>query len=673
MSKDNIDEQNRLIAEFEQDEKEAALAEFEGFLQETQGKLESSKSGLLAKLKAFPDGGFPVSLFSQYYQPYWTFQDGGRGKTVVIYFDSDLPGSGELKRAIVYHLVPSFTPFARIKAFASTKQRAYEYRFIEEYVLKPNKLTAIPEHIAMITTPMLNQALDDAKMSGQPSHYSGLFFTLRFWLAISAHRLIPENLRLPEQISAIDTRERHQDVFKHFQGSIQAWLPFSEEELEKLVNNALFWLEQATPRLLETANYLMESGLEQLGTVRRVDRQVELELMTDIEIDGKRVMNYSRTHQFRAEGGQTFRYFWISEYAQAVDKVRNAVFVFVALVTGLRRNEMGALKFEDVTKDEAGRYWIDVTRFKTSIDPNYNGESDSLPLPMYVGQIIDSLKKLRSIHDLYRQGFIFQTAYATVSVTQEYPDLPDNILLDLEDATGIERIHAHRFRKTIAEILIHRSERNIDVIRLLFGHHSYAMTLRYISRNPYLVRTVAVALEQSYSKEFHEIVTAVRDGGYSGPAAERLHAQISKRPDEFKGKRLKVSILVYVSYLLTAGTSVYIGRTAVGTYCVTGEEFDEDTLPPCLAGRGRPEGRIFPDPSNCQIECRNAVVLGKAEASMRESITFYETLLENGGDSVSQRAKRKVLTKIDALKRHLGNLHDTEATSSLRIPLLEVS
>lgn len=673
MSKDNIDEQDRLIAEFEKDEQEAALAEFEGFLQETQGKLESSKSGLLAKLKSFPDGDFPVSLFSQYHQPYWTFQDGGRGRTVTIYFDSDLPGSGELKRSIVYHLVPSFTPFARIKAFSSTKQRAYEYRFIEEYVLKPNKLSAIPEHIAMITTPMLNQALDDAKMSGQPSHYSGLFFTLRFWLAISAHRLIPDHLRLPEQISAIDTRERHQDVLKHFEGSLQAWLPFSEQELEQLVNHALFWLEQATPRLLETANYLKESGFEQLGTVRRADRQLDLERMTDIEIDGKRVMNYSRTYGVRSKGGQAYSYYWISEYAQAVDKVRNAVFIFVALVTGLRRNEMGALKFDHVTKDEAGRYSIDVIRFKTSIDPNYNGESDSLPLPTYVGEIIENLKSLRSIHGFYRQGFIFQTAYTTTPVTHEHPDLPPKILLDLEDATGIERIHAHRFRKTIAEILIHRSERNIDVIRLLFGHHSYAMTLRYISRNPYLVRTVAVALEQSYSKEFHEIVTAVRDGGYSGPAAERLHAQISKRPDAFKGKRLKVSILVYVSHLLTAGSPVYIGRTAVGTYCVTGEEFDEDALPPCLAGRGRPEGRIFPDPSNCQIECRNAVVLAKAETSMQKSITFYETLLENGGDSVGQRAKRKILIKIDALKRHLANLHDTEATSSLRIPLLEVS
>ncbi|WP_397452123.1 tyrosine-type recombinase/integrase [Pseudomonas sp. NA-150] len=671
---DYLDEQDRIIAEFEADADEAAMAAFEALLEETAGSLDSTKSGLLNKLAMFPDGDFPVSLYSNYRDPVWKFTDEAKGNPHNLYLDRDLPGSNELKSAIVYHLIPAFTPFTRIKSFASTRSKSHDYRFVELYLLAPNRLSAIPEHINLITTPMLNQALDDAKASGQSSHYSGLFFFLRFWMALSTHKLIPEGMRLADSIGSIDSRERHRDVVDHFNGSLQSWIPFSESELEKLVNNSLFWLEQATPRLLKAREFAITSGIDKYtkGKLRRVKRQYDFEEAMSIEIDGTVVMKYTMSdapHQ----GYVTYSYHWVGEYAQAVDKVRNAVFVFVALVTGMRRSELGMLTFDDVTRDEAGRYWIDVTRFKTSYDPNYSGETERVPLPGYVGRIIENLKTLRSVYTFYKNGLIFQTTFAVTAVVNEQPILPQNIIWYLEEACGIERIHPHRFRKTIAEILINRSERNIDVIRLLFGHQSYAMTLKYISRNPYLVRSVAMALEESYSKEFHEIVSAVRDGSYSGDAADRLAKQISLRPEEFKGKRLKVSILIYVTHLLSAGTPIYVGRTAVGTYCVTGEDFDETSLPPCLIGRTRPEGRIRPDPTNCQIECRNAVVVAKAEQAMQENVVFYETLLREGSDSLSAKARRKVQSKIDAHKHHLANLHNKGMAHSLSIPVLEVS
>lgn len=671
---DYTDEQDRIIAEFEADAGEAALATFEALLEETTGHLELGKSGLLNKLRLFPGGGFPVSLYSQFKDPIWKFTDEAKGTPQNLYFDRDMPGSNELKRELVYHLVPAFTPFARIKSFSSTRTRSYDYRFLEMYVLEPNRLTAIPEHLQLITMPMLNQALDDAKASGQSSHYSGLFFFLRFWSSLSSHKLISEEFRLSPELTGVETKERHKDVLETFAGSLQTWIPFSEPELEKLVNNALFWLEEAVPRLLKAREYLIETGIENYtkGVVKRVGRQPEFEQAMGIEINGTVVLRYSMTDSFSGKI-PTISYRWLSDYATAIDKVRNAVFVFVALVTGMRRNELAALTFDDVSCDEAGQYCIDVTRFKTAYDPNYNGETESLPLPTYVGKIIENLKTLRKLRDYYKNGLIFQTSFSATAVVNEQPILPQNIIWDLEEATGIERIHPHRFRKTIAEILINRSERNIDVIRLLFGHHSYAMTLKYISRNPYLVRSVAQALEESYSKEFHEIVSAVRDGSYSGDAANRLAKQINKRPDEFKGKRLKVSILIYVSHLLSAGTPIYVGRTAVGTYCVTADDFDEDNLPPCLIGRSRPDGRVRPDPTNCQIECRNTVVVGKAEAAMTENVRFYEELLESGGEALSPRVRRNIQKKIDAHMRHLENLHDSVILKSLRIPVLEVS
>lgn len=668
------DEQDRIIAEFEADAEEAAFAAFEDLLQETAGDLEAGKSGLLNKLSYFPKGDFSVSLYSDYRDPLWTLSDPSKGRPQTIYFDRELPGANDLKRALTYHLVPAFTPFARIKSFASTRAKAYDYRFIDMYILEPNRLSAIPEHLNLITTPMLNQALDDAKASGQASHYTGLFFFLRFWLVLSAHKLIPEELRLSAGQTGIGTKERHKDVAQYFAGSLQTWIPFSETELEKLVNHALFFLEEATPRLIDARNFVVNNAIDKMrgGKIKRADRQIEFEKVMTISINGKSILNYTMSEGL-SKGFHTYRYYWLANYAKAVDQVRDAVFVFVALVTGMRRTELAALTFDDVILEADDRYWIDITRFKTSYDPNYNGETDRLPLPKYVGKIIENLKTLRNVAGLYRNGLIFQTAFSTTAVTNEKPNLPNNIIEHLEEATGIERIHPHRFRKTIAEILINRSERNIDVIRLLFGHHSYSMTLRYISRNPYLVRSVAQALEESYSKEFHEIVSGIRDGGYSGDAAERLAKQITERPEKFKGRQLKVSILVYISHLLTAGTPIYVGRTAVGTYCVTGDQFDEHNLPPCLKDRVLNDGRIRPDPTNCQIECRNTVVIGKARSSMEENIRFYEALLESNSDTLNVRAKITIKNKIDAQKAHLENLHHSEHLKTSHIPVLEVS
>ncbi|MDP5542472.1 tyrosine-type recombinase/integrase [Pseudomonas aeruginosa] len=670
---DLTDEQNRIIADFELDAEEAALEAFQEILRETEGKIDSSKSGLLKKLEIYPTGDFPISPFSNYRDPVWKFTNEDNGAPMNVYFDREILGANDLKRSLVYHMAPAFTPFNRIRSFSSTKSKAHEYKFIDIYLLSRNRLSAIPAHINLITTRMLNEALDEAKASGQSSHYLGLFSILRFWLALSHNKLLPEGMNLPEHVVNIDNQERSKDVLDTFTGSLQSWIPYSESELEKLINHSLFWIEEAAPRLLKAKNYIIRSGLDtyQKGVLRRAAPQTDFEQSMSITIKGTPVLNYSLVEKIK-DGYTTYTYSWVAEFAQAIDKVRSAVFVFVALVTGMRRNELGVLKFEDIILDKDGLYWIDITRFKTSTDPNYSGNTDRLPLPYYVGRCIEMLKELRGLWSFYKQGYIFQSAFAVIAVSSDKPDLPSNIVSYLEESTGVERIHPHRFRKTIAEILINLSERNIDIIRLLFGHHSYAMTLKYIARNPYLVRSVAVALEESYSKDFHEILTAVRDGSYSGHAADRLARKIAKRPEDFKGKRLRISILTYVSHLLSAGSPIYVGRTAVGTYCVSGESFNSDNLPPCLIGHPNPDGRSLPDPSNCQIECRNAVIIGKAKIAMKDSLNFYESLLVNGGGSLTGRARRMIHEKIEAHKRHLANLNNEGASKPPGIPLVEI-
>ena len=413
---DYTEMQDRIVEEFENDIREAALERLACSLDETTDGSAPTRSGLRAKLELYPDGHFPVSPCSSYASHVWRQPDGGKA----IYFRSETPGCNELKRALIYHMLPAFTPYARIKSFLTSHQRASSFRLIEIYLLTPNRLTASPEHLAMITVKMVNRALDDAKASRMPSHYLDLFIMLRNWTALSVQKLLPLHLCLHASVQSVDTRDRSRDVMDFFTGSLQSWIPFSEVELEKLVNHSLFWVQQAMPRLLTAKNFLIDSGITTFnkGVVRRAERQADIEEALNIQIDGIQVLSVNCKTRRGRSGVTYWSYWWVAEFAKAIDEVCRAVFVFVALVTGMRKSELAQLSFDDITKDDGENYWIDITRFKTSHDPNYSGETERLPLPYLVGEMLTDFKNLRSLWTFYKKGLVFQYSVANISVEE---------------------------------------------------------------------------------------------------------------------------------------------------------------------------------------------------------------------------------------------------------------
>ena len=210
--------------------------------------------------------------------------------------------------------------------------------------------------------------------------------------------------------------------------------------------------------------------------------------------------------------------------------------------------------------------------------------------------------------------------------------------------------------------------RNIDIIRLLFGHKSYTMTLKYIGRNPYLVRTVATAIEQNYAAEFADLITAIQTGTSSGPGAERLLERINANKGAFEGRHLRLTILTYVSHLLSSGQPLFIHRTAVGSFCVSTQTYSSPNLPPCLVHRkGNVQG-LPPNPSSCDPSCEHAVIVQKAQRAMEDNIKFYTNILEKGGNSLSDKSRKAILEKISSNTNHLNKL----SQQAELIPALEV-
>ncbi|OUM38517.1 hypothetical protein B8W72_01660 [Pseudomonas putida] len=668
VEEDDDDLSDELDQEYAADIEEAAEAELEELLRETGDvPLQQRAGGLVIKLAEYPNGDFPISAHSTYGENVWTLHTNRYSAVKRIYFDGMPEPMRELKKAITYHFIPDFSPFGTIRSFTTTYGQSMYFGMLEKYLFEPNFLDGTPESLALINHRMLNRALDAAKDSDSARHYHSLYYMIRLWGALSTQGLIPAQLKMNAKLEKVDTVERRKDVMRQFSGSLSTWQPFSEEDLSKLCEYAFFWTDKAIPRLLETVAYVKQNQLDTTtkAAIVRYETDHDVEKNLNISVDGTEILSASKkSYEYEYNTKQQHIYSWLRSYATSIDKIRNAVYILLALLTGLRSGELCILTFDDLIKYPDGSYALKIKRFKTSDEPSYDGEDDIIPLPSYIGQKIEDLETLRSIYTLKAQNFIFQSTKGRKTVNKPSTSMIQAITRELNAEVAVDRIHSHRFRKTIAEILINRSERNIDIIRHLFGHKSYSMTLKYISRNPHLVRGVAQAIEQNYTAEFTSLLTSIKEGASSGPQAERILDRLKARPDAFSGKQLKLTIYVYISHLLSSGEPLFIHRTALGSYCLSSESHTAPNLPPCLAHRKDVTSPLLPDPTHCDLSCEHAVVVGKAAQALADNVKFYTTVLENGGDSLTDKAKRLIAQKIESNSKHLETLNRQNSQAS---------
>lgn len=647
----------------ESDSEELAACELDAARELLYGPLQSSTGGLIAKLEADPAGRFGVSEYSMYCEEHWVLSKPEKSSEIRILFNSELAGAAELKRMLTYHLLPQFHPFGRLKSYISTRTYAYAYKYVEEHLLRANCLTAEPDSLKVLTARMVNAALDRARDIGTPREYFLTYFLITFWISLSVQSLLPSSHRLDVPLRSVDTEDRRKDIQNAVSTSYRGWQPYSESELSKLLEYALFWTEKGIPVLLQITDYLNSlGGPDKIDKyIIRAKRNEELESVLGQQVDGVTICGFQvlrPIQRIRSSNGKMLEYrpFWYSwkgYFLRAVDRVKDSILILVALITALRNRELGILEFSDVVRSNDGEWRINIVRFKTSGDPNFFGTPDHVPLPTFIGEFVSGFEQLRAFHSrFWRKGCLFEQ----VANSRESRVLNRSVqraMINMVEDVGVSPIHPHRFRKTMAEILLSRSERNIELVRLLFGHRTYRMSLRYIARNPYLVSAVAETMGTHFTETFVEIAEGVQQGAYSGIAAERIAATMSVQPKNFKGRLLRIAVYDYIFHLLEAGEPVFIQRTGLGTYCVSGSFAAGENYLPCSAGRADRAKNVGPDPMNCQLQCKNIVVLESAKDVLQKNITFYSNLLEQSGGKLKRAVHRQISTKLAANRAHL--------------------
>lgn len=672
------------IESLKNDLKEATNDEFNHILDITGGKISNLTISLSTKMRAFPNHNFPVSEYSSYEDPTWILEYPVGQNPISITFYEDNAKYNGLKRALLYHAIPDFCVFSAIKSYATTKSYSGMLNIFISYVFKHNHLSPCNRSdIDCITPALLNEALDRAKnYKDSAVHYPSLFRIIRFWLSLSSQGAIPEEYRVNIDYTSVDNKNRHKDVIKHFQGTISSWLPFSEDELAKLMDYSLFWLEKALPELIKVRDYISGLNLTKTKGLPLVSKEKdgEFEKLTNISIDGITIMSSSiscrKTSWTVSNLSYTYLNYlhsWKNQYAIALDHIRNSLFIFVGLLIGMRAREIGQIMLDDIYKDNNEEYWINITRFKTTEDPNYQGETETMPLPYFIGACVDSFKCLKDLSDFNKQGYLFQSNKSRKVLKNFTSGQIRQIIDEIKENTGLERVHNHRFRKTVAEMLIRRSEKNIDLIRMLFGHESYSMTLKYIARNPFMVQSVAEALEANFTKDFHEVIRSIRDESYSGKPAERIAQAMIKMPEKFVGKQLRLQIVNYVAHILSSGEMYFINRSAMGTYCIHSGNIKIDNLPLCLSGKKNLGLALTPDISNCQLECEYCVVVEKARKAISDNINFYNSVLEST-DNISKKSEEMIRNRLITNEKHLAalNTNHHKVRKALKIKAVQI-
>lgn len=543
---------------------------------------------------------------------------------------------------------------------------SHSFTHLERYLFSANHLSAKKQHLLKINSRILNAALDEAR-EHSAKRYHQLFRLIKLWILLSEQQLIPQDLRIKIPLESVATQERKQDISDRLKNEMQQWTSFSEEDLCHLMEYALFWLEKVAPELVKLEAPIARISRYTKSRMALSKRDAELEASFRVCVDGETIMSLNCFEAIVQNRYTVFRYTYKDNFADVMNHIRNAIFIMIALVTGARASELTPLSASDITNDKAdgsGDYWIRIIRWKTADDPTYNGEVEFLPLPRFVAESTLLYNRLANFGRATPRHWLFESNRVGTPKSTVTPQTLTPIINQLREELPIDRLHVHRFRKTIAEILINRDERNLDLIRALFGHKTFKMTMQYIARNPALVRCVAAAIEVSYTEELHDIITQINYGAYSGLVAERIAQQITEKPMDFpfKGNELRITLIEFVTNLLEGGEPLFIKRTAIGTYCVTAEHFEPGNYPPCIQGRVFDDGAARPDPTNCHYECRKIVVLEKARGALEGNIKFYQRIIDHsneGNSEIPAKTLRELQRKVETYRYHLDNLDAT--------------
>ncbi|MFS1869888.1 tyrosine-type recombinase/integrase [Vibrio lentus] len=533
-------------------------------------------------------------------------------------------------------------------------------------------------------TDFVDDCIQDVKNDVGGSRFK-LISLIKFfdsWHNISEKGLLPEKFNFSYDSKVIINDDIRSEIYNLIEDKKNPWSPLDSLVIEQVYTEAEKYITFFSPTIIRCSNLLNtrqrrgEKDASSLDSIREDGRTKHLFVeFRDMEIpnisEGIKLFNFDEKKQKVSSLGYACGWQWrtsinISEVRPAVIKLKRLCIFIIGLFTGLRRREISSLKAEP-TFTRNGSEYLNIIRYKTASDSEV-GEYDTIPVPDIVSSSINVLIELfrdnrQSLNSKYLlvSDIVTKKQFEKIKVNTISKDIKEIV----REISGVEDAHPHQLRKSIAWLLISRSEKNIDLIRQLFGHRNYSMTLRYIMRNELMVSSVIELLEHNYTEDIKDIFDAIQNNQTSGVLSQKIKERMDHQ--KYDGQILPIDIEAYVRESLKAGIPLFVSRVPIGGFCMkTG---DDMLPPPCT--KNELDG--LPNINNCNYKvCEHLIFNEESVKNINSQIKYYENKLSyldtSSNDSVYSYYENEVIEHNNLLKRL--RLNSSESIDDIKEELI---
>lgn len=324
---------------------------------------------------------------------------------------------------------------------------------------------------------------------------------------------------------------------------------------------------------------------------------------------------------------------------QCLSHIKRAAIIIIFYTTGMRSREIRGLELGCCVPD--GSFGVDefyrlTLVVKKTSKEYYQGQVISLPVPKITYLAVKVLEKLGTL--TRRENILISPLQSNEKSDHVSSQVTTTTIVNYVKAfardVGVEyEPHPHQFRKTIAGWFVLNSPvLGPLLVMRLFSHTSIAMTEKYLSNNPLILKARQEVLFEQSLQIVKSIGKSAQSGKLAGVTGERIKDSISKDPlfMGLTGDVLGATMEEYLRERARHGNMHFL-LTPMAV-CV----FDpaDQTAKPCA--RTIPVANLecedvsggFPSVSNCVgVSCDHCLITKCQAPLIEQSLSFYNDLI----------------------------------------------
>jgi len=579
--------------------------------------------------------GSPLSRFSD---DKWVFKQLAR-ETVVINFGKNHPGLVDLshpfaeplrrlEKLIAYYSHPG-NAFVRGTSPKSTIKMVQRFRHLLGYFYNNGYLLAINDNCKTLQTIDVDLLKSEvrARISQAMSKQSTVYFAhaISHWIFLTKMRALPDEFGAPFSAHDFWQGGLSREVARYEAEVTGSWQAIDFDDLVPLISTSSQYIQDfASDLLFLQSKYLDAHDLKGRGTSHLMSEGGST----------KEIYNEIMNHKFPAEiknellkvktNARRSRCLYVQSWIKHWRILASAAIFRLLLWTAERKNDLRIHKVSDLIVDgkpldfnknavdqvQLGNRF-DLWRTETKTSPDPRGTRHLIPLPK------DGALAFAVLVELYRRyrtqtgnSYLLPGGYAFFSATHRKSHSEpcsskqvETIFGEIRDFIGIDRLHPHQCRKTLATLLINHNPRALELIRDLLCHKSVVMTMMYLMSLPGVAEDVQNQMLNSQFDKVAKYIAYGADGKLAGAAGNETLNVVKANPDFFKASAI-ASTVNEVLESITGDGNLRIVRTPAA-WCLRFPSRVPWTAP-CLPPNSLDEP-VLPNPEKCRPwECRHA-------------------------------------------------------------------